>query len=64
VSAFANCGRAVAHVRGSYVPQPDSCTAANGLNKLPAAILSNTFDALTKVSTKFETRYGAVRADA
>jgi len=22
VSAFANCGRAVAHVRGSYVPKP------------------------------------------
>jgi len=23
VSAFANCGRVVAHVRGSYVPKPD-----------------------------------------
>ena len=23
VSAFANCGRAVAHVRGSYVPQAE-----------------------------------------
>jgi hypothetical protein len=28
VSAFANCGRAVAHVRGSYVPDSDSCAAA------------------------------------
>jgi hypothetical protein len=27
VSAFANCGRAVARVRGSYVPLPDSCIA-------------------------------------
>ena len=25
MSAFANCGRAVAHVRGSYVPQTGSC---------------------------------------
>ena len=28
VSAFANCGRAAAHVRGSYVPIPDSWNAA------------------------------------
>ena len=27
VSAFANCGRAVAHVRGSYVPTTDSAAA-------------------------------------
>ena len=32
VSAFTNCGRAVAHVRGSYVPTPDSCTAANEIS--------------------------------
>ena len=25
MSAFANCGRAVAHVRGSYVPGANSC---------------------------------------
>ena len=28
MSAFANCGRAVAHVQGSYVPIPNSCIAA------------------------------------
>jgi len=27
VSAFANCGRAVAHVRGSYVPKNEPATA-------------------------------------
>ena len=30
MSAFANCGRAVAHVRGSYVPESDICPATNG----------------------------------
>jgi hypothetical protein len=28
VSAFANCGHAVAHVQGSYVPQPDPRTCS------------------------------------
>ena len=36
VSAFANCGRAVAHVRG-YVPATDSCTAANSRQLLARA---------------------------
>jgi len=33
VSAFANCGRAVAHVRGSYGPgRRDSRTGADGIS--------------------------------
>ena len=28
MSAFANCGRAVAHVRGSYVPMSDICSCS------------------------------------
>ena len=30
VSAFANCGRAIAHVRGRYVPHPDSYSSSSG----------------------------------
>ena len=44
VSAFANCGRAVAHVRGSYVPGRDSapharpqCPGAEAVLRGPAA---------------------------
>jgi hypothetical protein len=31
VSAFANCGHAVAHVRGSYVPGSDICSATKNV---------------------------------
>jgi hypothetical protein len=39
VSAFANCGRAVAHVRGSYVLSPDEQLTANHRSWAPTGLL-------------------------
>ena len=39
VSAFANCGRAVAHVQGSYVLSPDEQLTANHRIWAPTGLL-------------------------
>ena len=54
VSAFANCGRAVAHVRGSYVPEGDiknpmlrQCAVINPIDAAPPRNRYATLDDLS-----------------